>query len=157
MTFSPIHIGNNIIRRARTEHVDVSTMKLQKLLFFTAAEFAKITGGPLLHERFRVWPYGPVAQSLHDKFGPLGGKPLSALGKDAEGNAFIADEAEHPEVVYAIGRVWRLGRDMSGVELARLTQSPGSAWHQAFTTGATSIDDAALPDDFTYRDRLGIS
>jgi uncharacterized phage-associated protein len=157
MTFGPIHIGNSIIRRARDEVVDVSTMKLQKLLFFTAAEYAKITGGPLLYEQFRVWPYGPVVQSLHDKFGPLGGKPLSAFGKDAKGNVFVADEAKHPDVVYAIGRVWRLGRDMSGVELARLTQTPGSAWHQAFTTGATDIDDAALAGDFTYRERLGIN
>jgi uncharacterized phage-associated protein len=156
MSFPTGFTANNILQRAFAEQVPVSTMKLQKLLFFAACEYVRATGDPMLHEPFAAWEYGPVIPSLHRKFHSLGGSPISVFWKDAAGNARLIDEIKHPAVAESIDAVWGCGRNMSAVDLARLTHAPASAWHQTWLAGASWISSEAMFHDLTYCLRLGV-
>jgi uncharacterized phage-associated protein len=131
-------------------------MKLQKLLFFSACEYVRATGEPMLHESFAAWEYGPVIPSLHHKFRSIGGSPISVYWKDAAGSARVVDERKHLALAESIDAVWGRGRNMSAVDLARLTHAPGSAWHQTWLARESWIGSETMFHDLTYCERLGV-
>lgn len=62
MPMSATVVCNNILKRAFSESVAVSPMKLQKLLYFVSCEYVKATGNDLFFGRFwrvAVWPRSP--------------------------------------------------------------------------------------------------
>jgi len=155
MVYSALVVSNNILRRAFESGADVTPMKLQKLVYLTASEYATATGTHLVADSFEAWEYGAASRVIFDKFVPFGGAGISKYAKDAMDVANMVDEAAQPEVHDAIERVWRLGQYLSPVELARLTRRTDSAWYKAWVA-KTSIQFDDMVADITYRDRLGI-
>jgi uncharacterized phage-associated protein len=165
-TFSPLHVGNNILHRAfyGRRHsgrgpitmTDVSPMKLQRLLYLVASEYATDTGETLLYESFKRWSLGPVSQVMYDKFHILGSSSITRYARDAMGRGHLIDEGRNPALRVALDRVWMHGKLLSAVDLSRATRQEGSAWHAAFAAGVTTIDDQAMIADITYRRALGI-
>lgn len=155
MAFSPSNISNNILWRSFDSGVAVSPMKLQKLLYFVASEYAKETGQPLLAEPFRAWRYGPVVRSVYDEFKSFRGDPIRKYAKDAQGKAYRISEKDNPELRDALDRVWSHAASMSAVELSRITHAPDSAWSKAWNHHEL-ISDEDLAQDRTYLKRLGL-
>jgi uncharacterized phage-associated protein len=56
-------------------------MKLQKLLFFTHADFLIRTGRPLIKQEFEAWDYGPVIPSLYREFKKFKDQPITSKAK----------------------------------------------------------------------------
>ncbi|MFC3295544.1 DUF4065 domain-containing protein [Clavibacter michiganensis subsp. insidiosus] len=68
-------------------------MKLQKLLYFAASEYAKRTGSDsLLSEPFMMWKYGPVVRSVYDEFRSYGAGRIRTYAKDARGKALSIND-----------------------------------------------------------------
>lgn len=155
--FSTAHAANAVLRRAFAERVDVTPMKLQRILYFLACEYAKDAVGPLLHEQFETWEYGPALGSLHDKFRPLAGIPITVFWKDAAGNGHRVDETRNPVFRRTLDAVWDGCRDVPAVTLSRITHLPGSAWYQAFTAQETRVSTDAMAVDTTYAELLGLT
>ena len=57
---SALSVGNTILKRARNDGIDITPMKLQKMIYIVYKEYLKQTGRSLFPERFEVWKYGPV-------------------------------------------------------------------------------------------------
>ena len=158
MSFSAVNVSNNLLFRAFEQDVNISPMKLQKLLYFVASEYAKATNTPLLNEQFRAWQYGPVVRSVYDEFKSYGGAPIRKYAKDAEGKAYRIDEGKNMPLAHAIDRVWGQAKGISAVELSRITHTPGSAWFETYqAAGSELIPDAKLAADETYRKRLSLA
>lgn len=155
--FSPAHAANAVLRRAFAEHTDVTPMKLQRILYFVACEYAKDAGGPLLNEQFETWEYGPALHSLHDKYRPFAGLPITVFWRDADGGGQRVDETHNPMFRRALDTVWENCRDVPAVILSRITHLPGSAWYQAFTAQEKRISWDAMADDTTYAELLGLT
>lgn len=157
MAFDAAQVCNNILKRGFAEGVPISPMKLQKILYFTASEYAKKTGNPLLIEPFLQWQYGPVVASVYSEFKPFRGGPIHQYAKDSEGKAYTLDEAKNPKLRESLNTVWAATKGFSAVALSRITHREGSAWRAAFEAGQRVIDDDALRDDRTYLEPLGIA
>ncbi|MBA8815638.1 putative phage-associated protein [Microbacterium halimionae] len=155
MPYSPINVSNNILKRAFQEKVDVSPMKLQKLLFFVASEYAKRTGKPMIDGNFQAWQYGPVVRSVYDEFRSFGGRAIRSYGKDAEGKSYQIKEASDPALHESLDVVWNAAKNYSAVALSRITHIQGSAWANSFSK-STFIPEEALKADQTYRSELGL-
>ena len=154
---SPSHVANSVLRRAFAEHADVTPMKLQRILYFLACEYAKDAGGPLFNEQFQTWEYGPVLRSLHDKFRPLAGKPIAVFWKDAAGFSQRINESQNRVFRHALDAVWNSCRDVPVVTLSRITHLPGSAWYQAYVTQERQLSTDAMAADTTYAELLGLT
>jgi len=154
MAYSPVEVSNNLLRRAFDEAVEVSPMKLQKLLYFTASEYAKHTGRPLLDDQFQKWDYGPVVRSVYDEFRSFGGKPIRSYGKDAQGKAYLVNEGSDKALRAAIDDVWSSAKFMTAVRLSRITHYEKSAWARTDTQGA--IANELIREDTSYCDALGL-
>jgi len=124
-------VANNIIARASEEKIQVSPMKLQKLLYFIYKEYLKISGASLFAERFEVWKYGPVLPSVYDEFKEFGVKPINRRYTRGDGSAWMVDEGSSRWFVQAIVFVWNRYKHMSGVDLSNLTHMKDTAWSKA--------------------------
>ena len=69
ITYDATLVANNVLYRAsRSEpRVTVTLMKLQKVLYFVASEYAKRTGRPLFSEHFQTWEYGPITTRSEER------------------------------------------------------------------------------------------
>lgn len=156
MSYPPKLVANTVLKRAFRDGVPVSAMKLQKILYFLAAEYGKSTGRPLMNIPFRPWPYGPVQEGVHAAFKCFGPNPVTAFAKDPRGRGFIIRPRSDTALDRALDEVWGRTRHRNAVDLARASVLPGSAWHQAVMSGAHSLANEAVAADSTYRGTLGL-
>ena len=73
-----LNIANAILYKGFNEGVDLTPMKLQRLLYLTYKEFYKRTNTLLFDEKFEVWKYGPVVRSVKDYYREYNGTVLKA-------------------------------------------------------------------------------
>lgn len=151
-------ISNNILNRAFNEGVSISPMKLQKIMYYVASEFAKATGRPLFSEKFEAWQYGPVLPSIYREFRPFSGRPITNYAtQDALGNAYLIDESTDVHLKEALDRVWNRTRNLGAVELSRLTHAEDSAWYKAWQRGPnSSLNNDDILNDGTYQQKLDL-
>lgn len=89
---SPLYAANNMIRRAREQGVNLTNLKLQKLLYLLYTKYYFDTGDSLFPDRFEAWQYGPVLTEIYDIFKIEGSKPIVDLRPDANGEVLIISE-----------------------------------------------------------------
>lgn len=153
---SPELVANSILRRAFAEKIDVSPMKLQKLLFFVTCLYQRLTRRRLLTESFQPWRYGPVCRSIYDEFRGFGGSPITRYAQDAMGRVYVADEESSPTLRKALNLIWENMKEHSAVSLSRQTHAVGGAWAQALENGDQFISNTSMADDHTFDALLGM-
>lgn len=78
--FSPIDaksLANLLLDWAISEKIEVSNMKLQKLVYFCHADFLVKTRQPLVRQEFEAWEFGPVIPCLYQEFKNFGAAPIT--------------------------------------------------------------------------------
>lgn len=156
MPFPSVAAANSILELSFRDGIPLSPAKLQRILWFTAAEYAKAGRGPLLAERFEPWKLGPVARSVHETFRDHGPHGITEYGKDAEGRASFVDTAGDPALARVLDSVWaRTARYAHGT-LSDIATWPGSAWFKATQEKERYIDPDSIAWDFTYAGMLGL-
>lgn len=150
-------VANSILHRAFADDVPVSPLKLQRILFFTAARYARLTGRPLLGEQFQPWPYGPVVPSVHGQFRRESGGRIQRYAKDAEGRAHMLDTGSDRALRAALDDVWAATRFRSGFALSELSRAEGGAWWVAFQSDARYLDDDLIARDASLDALLGLA
>lgn len=146
----PEWVANSILRRAFKENIDVTPMKLQKLMFFVTCLYQRETKHRLLTESFQPWKYGPVCSAVYHEFKSFGGSPITEYAKDAKGNAYAANESSSAELKSALDNVWRHMKNLSAVDLSRITHLNGSSWSKAVQGGHRFISSVDMAEDHTF-------
>lgn len=124
-------LANSILKRAFSEGINVTPMKLQKLLYFIYRDYLQSTGEPLFGENFQVWKYGPVLSSIYDEFKSFHGNNINRFGRNAEGKVLVIKERVVPDVSASLNKVWSKYKGYDGITLSRMTHQPGTAWYKA--------------------------
>lgn len=157
MAYVSTLIANNVLNRAFAEKCRISPMKLQKILYFTAAEYQKRTGQPLFGERFETWQYGPVLRSVYSEFRPFSRGYITRFAKDAENKSRMINEGTDPELQRVLDNVWAATKGRSAVDLSRITHMENSAWDKSFQREQPFLSADDITDDETYRRELGLT
>lgn len=150
MPLSPTILCNNILMRAFQDRISVTPMKLQKLMYFVACEYAKATDRDLFSENFSVWQYGPVLPTVYSEFRSFRDQPISDYAKDATGTAYAVDETTAPELKAILDRVWDRLKNQNGIYLSKITHLDGSGWSRAYCEDRTEITKEDMKADTTY-------
>ena len=126
---TPVCVANNFIRRGKAEDIEITPLKLQKLLYFLFKDYLKRTNSPLFTEQFETWTLGPVVPSVYAEFSSYGKNAIETYAKDSRGNSYIVTE----EGVFkeCLDKVWRQCKNFRGEELSSITHQPGTAWTKA--------------------------
>lgn len=154
MSYGTVEVSNNILRRAFEETVEVTPMKLQRLLYVVASEYAKRTGERLFDEDFVAWAYGPVLLSIHHHFAPFSGGAIRMYGKTATSQSYAVDEASDSVLAQVLDEVWRNVKDVPPVILSRLLLSSGSVC--ATTVISERVPFQSMKADTSYSHMLGL-
>lgn len=142
-------LSNNILLRAKREKINVTPMKLQKLLYYICVKYAKETGTSPISEQFEVWQYGPVVPSVYSEFKPYGASPIKQLAKNAVGESNMVDEDANPLLTDCINYVWSRYKNFSGIELSKKTHQRGSGWFVAYQAEKETISVEEMMNDTT--------
>lgn len=140
MKASAIVLSNNILLRAREDHIPISLMKLQRILYYACRDYMVRVDTSPISENFEVWKYGPVLPSVYSKFKSFGGNPITSLAKNANGEALKVNEEENPILSNVLDVAWAKYKKFSGVELSRMTHQKTSAWYKAYMQNKATID-----------------
>lgn len=141
---SAISVGNSILKRAFEEDIDVTPMKLQKLIYIVYKEYLKKTDQPLFSERFEVWKYGPVIRSIYDAFKHRKANAIKAYALESDGAAYVVNETSSEIFHNVLDYVWERYKNLDGIVLSQMTHRNGTAWYKAAIAGNTFLSDAEI-------------
>ena len=75
-------VADWMLAKAEQNNVlDVTNMKLNKLVFFAQAHHLAATGYPLFADEILAWEYGPVIDSLYRKYSSYHRNPIPATSQ----------------------------------------------------------------------------
>ena len=128
-----LNVGNSILSRGFAEDIDITPMKLQKMIYFVYRDYYKKTGISLFNERFETWRYGPVVPSVYDKFKKCGSNAIRKYGRENDGKTILAvDEESAPVLKGILNDVWDRYKKYDGIYLSAITHKPNTAWSKAY-------------------------
>lgn len=140
--YDPIAVANFFIDKALSEGVDLTPMKLLKLVYIAHGWNMAVNEAPLINEAVIAWKYGPVIESIYHIFKKYGKNSITKLEYRNGNIPFIpASDAATNEV---LNRVWDTHKDFSGVDLSAMTHLDDSPWSQ------TSLN-RTIPNDMIRR------
>lgn len=145
--FSVQALCNSILKRSFEEKIDVTPMKLQKLLYFIYRDYLKEEKTPLFSESFLAWEYGPVLRSVYDEFKSFGASGITKFARTANDEVYVINEKYYPKVKKHIDRVWGKYKHYNGIELSQKTHETGGAWKKAYMKNMPELRDEDIKND----------
>jgi uncharacterized phage-associated protein len=113
-------VADTLLYLARNQHIEITNLKLQKLMYYSQAWNLAFTNKALFGEEFEAWVHGPVIPSLFRRFKHLRWSPIT--------------EAVHPVTDDRLGshlnNVLATYGPATGGQLERLSHSE-SPWKDA--------------------------
>ena len=76
MAYDAREVANYILDEADQTGIEITNLKLLKLIFFAHGFHLAQFDQPLIGEEFQAWQYGPVAQSVYYAFKHSGAAPI---------------------------------------------------------------------------------
>nr|DAX44481.1 MAG TPA: hypothetical protein [Caudoviricetes sp.] len=126
-SYNALRIALYIIRRYMDQVVDISNLKLQKVLYFIQKGFLHRRENPCFNDRIEAWQYGPVVPSVYSIFSASGSSSIK-LYSLLDDN-FNDIENEDIQLLNEI-----IDRDLKTDvwEMVRRTHQVGGAWDIVF-------------------------
>lgn len=123
---SAFDIANLVLSR-----VECTQLKLQKLVYFCYADYLVKTGKKLFEENILAYPYGPVIESLHDKYCNYGSNVIvadqSLERKRIVDSRFLAADSKLNILTTCLKTIKKY-QSFTASELVNLTHRHGSPW-----------------------------
>jgi uncharacterized phage-associated protein len=130
-------------------------MKLQKLVFFTHADYLVRTGRPLLKQEFEAWDYGPVIPSLYQEFKRFGDQPITAKAMSfnpISTKAAISSCELDADDIRLIRKMFDFYSRLDAIHLSKLSHEFEGVWRQARSLFANGLNmDRRITNDMIVR------
>ena len=128
--YNPIYVSNNFLIRSFKQRTPITSMKIQKMLYFLYKDYLQEIGVSLFSERFSTWKYGPVLESVYYTYKIFGANSITAYGGNPPYS--IKEDDDHT-LKMLMNKIWDSSKHYNGIDLSELTHRPGSAWYKAWT------------------------
>ena len=136
--YTAFHIANYFLWRAWKEGVEITTLKLIKLVYIAYGWNFAITGKKLFDEGIFAWKYGPVIPSIYHYFKRFGSDPIkkncyaAKFKADGQLDDVPAIPAKEKDILKILNAEWIKYKELNGVELSNITHARGGAWDTAY-------------------------
>jgi len=142
--YNPVYVSNNFLIRSFRDKSPVTSMKMQKMLYFLYRDYLKQTNTSLFSERFSTWKYGPVLESVYYTYKKYGANPITAYGGVP---AYSLRENDDPTLKKIMDDIWVDSRPYTGIGLSQLTHRPECAWYSAWVRNYPFLLDEDIEKD----------
>lgn len=145
-----LNVANTFIDRAKQDDINITPMKLQRLIYIFYKEYLKKTNKKLFAEKFEVWKYGPVLSDVYYAFQKYRANAI---------NDFYYDNNRHYTTVKLIpgtafysvfNAVWNKYSHYSGTFLSDLMHQENTAWFKADKRNDNYLDDKEIFQEENY-------
>ena len=127
-----LHVSNSILKRAFQEKIDITPMKLQKMIYFVYRDYLQETERALFDERFETWKFGPVLPSVYNAFRKYGANSIKEFAKELDGKSIRIVDAEKSPIFHRIvDNIWDKCKGYDGIYLSSVTHLQNTAWSKA--------------------------
>ncbi len=126
-----LNVANSVLDRAFIEGIDISPMKIQKMVYFIYKRYYQNTKQPLFSEGFEAWRYGPVVPTIYNAFKRYAARPIKSFFIEQDGKAYSVDLNSSAEFRKAIDYVWQHYSQKDGITLSNVTHRKDTAWYKA--------------------------
>ena len=151
---NPLYVANTILQRATEENIDISPMKLQKLIYIFYKENLQMNNEKLFNEKFEVWKYGPVLSSVYEYFKCFGSKPITKYYMDTDNTFTTLDLSRSKNVNEAFEKMWNIYKNFDGIFLSMLTHLNGTAWEKSKNQHSYFLEDKDIKEEFDYAEQI---
>lgn len=145
--FSTQIIANTILFLAFNEKIQVTPMKLQKLIYLAYKQYLKDTGDQLFSEKIQAWRYGPVIPSIYDNFKSFSSRPINRFMRNTDESINIINMDSRSAAQQSIKKIWNKYRKFNGVELSQFTHRTGTAWEKAWKINNQFLEDDDIKNE----------
>ncbi|QEW10022.1 DUF4065 domain-containing protein [Streptococcus sp. LPB0220] len=147
---SALDVANTFLDRAKSEDIDITPMKLQKLIYIFYKDYLKETQEKLFDERFETWQYGPVLRSVYNVFKKYRANHIKEFYY-FENNKYSTIALPAGSVVKKIfDNVWKTYGMIDGIRLSEMTHQPGTAWYKANINDEPYLEDSNIFQEEPY-------
>ena len=155
MPFPAKAVANEFLDVAKDDGESLSSMKLQKLVYFAHGWYLAIMDNPLLREDIQAWQFGPVIPVLYRAFKRFGSEAVTEEAREMmmrNGKLIfhaprIEDFEEDDSQTCAldvIQKVWDTYGKYPAVKLSNATHMAGTPWRQVYRDGER---DKVIPNE----------
>jgi uncharacterized phage-associated protein len=144
MQYPAIVVANEIIKLANAEKIDITPMKLQKILYLANGIYYKKRGEKLIKEKFEAWDYGPVVRSVYATYRECKGdninEPIDEL-IHTKGFSFALASSINVEDgdFEIIKEAWDNAKNLSAFTLSAWSHNKNSPWEKAFNANPKQV------------------
>lgn len=153
MPESAISIANYFIKKSLDTGVEVTPLKLIKLVYLAHGWYLGYTNQPLVAEAVEAWQYGPVVPRVYHAVKDYGKEKINSMVQSCESFEVNYPLPIDPNVPVFLDTVWSAYAKHSGLELSALTHQNGTPWHKTWDTSKGKIIPNDLIRDF-YREKI---
>lgn len=123
--FSAHNVAIYIINWCHAHNVQITNLKLQKLLYFVQGEYSKVKGTRLIIDDFYAWQLGPVVPTVYAEYSIFSSSTLPAQKQPISFSKEDTNIIDGILCKYAYYTTWKL------VELSH-QQDPWKYQHEIF-------------------------
>lgn len=137
-----LNVSNNFLSRGFAENIDITPMKLQKMLYFVYRDYLKASGKCIFNERFETWKYGPVIPEVYDTFKHYRSNSIKKFHYESDGKTALGVDFDSAPLFKKIfDNVWEKCKNLDGIYLSSITHREGSAWRNAYSNKRAYLSD----------------
>lgn len=144
LDYHAIDVAKHIIKKYNDNHVYISNLILQKMLFFVQRNSLQNYQTNIFTETFQAWKFGPVISEVYYNFCHAGALPLKLTQKEIEEIKPIDDIVT--QIIYEEFEKWK---DKIAYYLINETHKKGGAWEYVIYKGLGLK--GTISNDLIYR------
>jgi uncharacterized phage-associated protein len=165
--YCPSHVANFFLDKADDESVDLSQMKLQKLVYIAYGWVLAVLDRELFDDPIEAWLHGPVIPSLYHEFKHCGKKGIKDRSVQFDLDTFTLKTPRFPDsdkqVIVVLGKVWDVYKHFKASAIRDKTHEPGTPWSNVYKPSERKvilkkddIKDHFLTKIHAYLDAAGV-
>jgi len=137
MPYPAIVIANELIKLATAEKIEITPMKLQKILYLANGISVKKRHQKLINEKFEAWEFGPVIKSVYAAFKNCGANSIKDTYDElipTTGYTFVSPTSFNVESadLAIIKEAWDNTKNLSAFTLSAWSHNKQSPWDKAY-------------------------
>jgi len=141
MMYSALAIAKHIIDYCNDNGINISNLKLQKILYFVQAEFLVSLGEPCFRSKIEAWDFGPVVPDVYHEYKFYGGASIP------KSSPFYQEQIDNRHQ-RLIDNIVRATADYSAATLVEVTHNQ-DPWKNVYRQGQNrEISNVALQNYF---------
>ena len=125
-------IANYFLLKSFDEGIEMTPMKLIKLVYIAHGWNLAINEEELINEQIEAWQYGPVIPSLYHAFKSFRNKDINALHIPSPDYKIDLADLNKQKESELLDRIWEVYKEKTGTELSSLTHKENTPWEKTW-------------------------